>query len=199
MRDTNESFESQPVDHTSEPYSKHAAVKPAAEISMLKPLGHANTTLTFLLGYGSSWYGRFLGLGVGALAMMAAVFVSAIVIGINDRLPGVEIAVYQSTEIYREPSIGFDLFSAPIPRSRPSAVEPVRFHTRTKAPGPEIVRVTASKTRRESRSSPRLGIRKFVPTTLVIYAENGVIKRRIEPWLRVASNDRLQVPRYSRD
>jgi hypothetical protein len=182
MRKPDENLEGQSPDHASEVDSKRAAsLTGATEIGMLKPLGHSNVPLRFLLGYHSSWYGRFLAAGVGALAMMAAVLVSAIVMGINDPLPGLDVAINESTDIEQTRPIGFDMFSPSVPPAAATTLEPVRSYDRSKSARPAI-RV-ADRPQRVSRSSSRLRIRKFVPTTLVIYAENGVIKRRIEPWL----------------
>ena len=182
MRKPDENRVGQPVDDVSEVDSKQAGtLRPATEISIWKPRGQENVPLTFLLGNHSSWCGRFLGLGIGALAMMAAVLVSAIVIAINDPLPGLQVAMNVPTDINQtEEPISFDSFS---PSILPAAVaEPVRQQVRAKLAGPDV-RLAAHRPQRSSRSSSRLRIGNFVPTKLVIYAEKGVIKRRIEPWL----------------
>lgn len=181
MRKPDESLEGQPVDDAPEVDLKRAESLARATEIMFKPLGHPNVPLKFLLGYHSSWYGRFLGASVGALAMLVAVLVSAIVMGINDPLPGLDFAMTESTDIERARPIGFDMFSPILPGAA-APLESVRSQARSKLAKPEL-RLASYKSRRESRTSPRLSIQKFVPTKLVIYAENGVIKKRIEPWL----------------
>lgn len=175
-----ESFEGQPADDALGADSKRSRPSiGATEMSMLKPLGQQNVPLTFLLGYHSSWYGRFLALGIGALGMMTAILVSAIFVGINNPLPGVDLAINGPADIEQ---LSFDIFSPGIPPVAAARLEPVRGQLRSKLVRPEV-RSVGYKPRRESRSSSRLRIGKFIPTTLVIYAENGVVKRRIEPWL----------------
>jgi hypothetical protein len=183
MRKPDESHEGQPRDLAPEADPKSLASSTLeAEISILKPLGERNDALTFLLGYQSSWYGPFLGAGIGALAMMALATISAVIIGINEPAPGVNVAINEPSDIEQTSLISFDIFSPSILPEAAAPLEPVRSHVRSKVTRPEI-RLAAYKPRREPSPSSRPRIEKFIPTKLVIYAENGVIKKRIEPWL----------------
>jgi hypothetical protein len=117
--------------------------------------------------------------------MIAMVLVSAIFVGINDSAVGPEVATYeQPDDLLAQPEepFDFDVYT-------PSTVD---------AAAPEAIVVRRKVSRQWHRPSPRIFIArkpfrptrpalqpdepKFMPTTLVIYAENGVINTRIEPW-----------------
>jgi hypothetical protein len=55
-------------------------------------------------------------------------------------------------------------------------------------------RVLRAAYRRRHTRRPQLFVTEFVPTTLVIYAENGEIKTRIEPQLTAGYNNPLPLP-----
>ena len=205
MRNPYESVEGQSVDLPPEVDPKRRmALERRTEMSIFKPLGDQNLPLTFLLGYHSSPVGRLLATGIGGVLMMTVVFISAIVIGINDSTVDREVVVNESVMEQSWP-IGFDVFSPPVLPSHAAPSEPVRSHVRSKPVQPEI-RLATYKPRVKSRQAPPLRpqkfvpIQKFVPTTLVIYAQNGLIKKRIEPWLYADARRSVHKPRtYSRD
>ena len=134
-----------------------------------------------------SWFQGALG-AAGAVAVMAFVLLSAVFIGIYDppTEPSVETAGdpsdaatnHRLTRTKRPPKR--DIFAAqnsPPPVDELSPVHP------TAKPRPErpSVQIAAHRRRRQLRR-PQL-VTRFVPTTLVIYAENGEVKTRVEPRL----------------
>src|SRR5687767_9629592 len=152
MRKPDESPTVQPVDDAREVDPKHpASLTVANEISMLKPLGEQNVLLTVLLGYRSLWYVQLLTAGIGTLAMMALVVVSAIVIGVEDRGAGLDVAINESTDIRTIAQISFDIFSPPVLAAAAASLEP-RANVRPKLARAEA-RLATYKPRRDSRSS----------------------------------------------
>ena len=130
------------------------------------------------------WFRRFLAVGSGALVMIALVLVSAILVGINDPTTGTDVAtaVQPNDEpISLEEPVSFDLSSS-------SSFAPAAVGSEIVLPAAkrravrQRIEITPYRPRRYARPLPAEP--RFVPTTLVIYSENGVIKTRIEPWLR---------------
>ena len=160
------------------PLTPEVRVKSAA--SALRPLRTSGL-------YQPLWFRRFLALGSAALVMIAMVLVSAIFVGINDPdVAGPDLAANaQPDDQLTQPDEPFS-FDVPSPLTFELAtdgVDPVRPNIRRRVIRP-IIRLAANKPlRRSSRSIPEEQP-KFIPTTLVIYAENGVIYSRIEPWLQ---------------
>ncbi|HEX6126581.1 MAG TPA: hypothetical protein VFZ23_14500 [Pyrinomonadaceae bacterium] len=135
------------------------------------------------------WFRRFLVVGSGALVMIAFVLVSAILVGINDPVVGPEVATNVETlGPLAQPIELFNLDFSPSPAFEPLADEVgiVRSNIRGRFARPGI-HVTANKPVRRLRRLPQPMQPKFTPTTLVIYAENGVIYTRIEPWLQAVN------------
>jgi hypothetical protein len=130
------------------------------------------------------WFRRLIAVGSGALAMIGLVLVSAILMGIDDPAAELDIATQMQPEekvIQAEEPFNFEILS-------PSSVATLRG-------GIDIVRASVKrkviKPRVQLAQQPRPYIAplqaeepKFVPTTLVIYSDNGVIKTRIEPWIQ---------------
>ena len=133
--------------------------------------------------YQPLWFRRLITLGSLALAMIALVLLSAIFVGISDPAARPDVATGVQPDdkpIQTEEPFGLEMFST------------LRFAPGT---GIDIVRATAKRKvlrpRVQLTQRPQQYARplqpdepKFVPTTLVIYAEDGVIKTRIEPWVR---------------
>lgn len=118
--------------------------------------------------------------------LIALVLMSAILVGINDPASGPDVAVNWKLEgIFAERVELFTLdYSEPSTfEALTGAVDVVRSNTR-KRPYRRSIHLAASKPRRQLRRLPQPEQPTFVPTTLVIYAENGVINTRIEPWLQ---------------
>jgi hypothetical protein len=132
------------------------------------------------------WFRRFVAVGSGALVMIALVIVSAIIVGINDSAGGPEVVTdSKPVETLTQPEepFTFDL-STPEAFELPTReVGIVRSTTTRKPTWPRIHRA-ADKPKPQLRPLPQPERPTFVPTTLVIYAEDGVIKTRIEPWVR---------------
>ena len=120
--------------------------------------------------------------------MTAFVLVSAILVGINDRGAGPEIATNEKGEdTLTQPQelFTFDLSSPSAFEPATSAFDLVQSNVRRRLNRPNG-HAAVYKPRRQSRPLPQVEQPRFVPTTLVIYAENGVINTRIEPWLQAS-------------
>ena len=140
-----------------------------------------------------SWFHRSLLVG-GGITMTALVFTSAILIGVSDSAVPPETANVEFIEVPNEAErllpeeapLSSDIFSTSESGEETGPVRtPVRRANRNRfrrAAAP--VRTTVRKALpRPAKQPHQLLVSKFVPTTLVIYIENGLIKSRIEPWL----------------
>ena len=174
---------------------------PTGEVEILKPLARwerpektaafADEILVRPAPYRLSWFHRSLIFG-GGLAMVAVIFLSAIFTAVTER--SAEVAGGSpDTSVYSS--------DAPVDGLLPSADGPsasdiiatsvsplvlgqfrnLRPHLRSN-PSRGRVRHAAFRPRR-GLPRPRLMVADFVPTTLIIYPENGEIKTRIEPQL----------------
>jgi hypothetical protein len=118
--------------------------------------------------------------------MIALVLVGAILVGIRDQAAEPDVATNgKPDDELIQPGEPFNLYL-----SSPSTFEPatgevnmVRSNTRRRR-ARRSIRPAVNKPQHRLRPSPQPEQPKFVPTTLVIYAENGVIYSRIEPWLQ---------------
>lgn len=122
------------------------------------------------------WFRRFVAVGSGALVFVALVLVSAILVSITDQTAGPTVATSSTTgDVVTQPDelFSFDL-SVPL-----TFVESVQSSKRQRP-----VRHVITKTKPQLRAPLQPEEPTFVPTTLVIYAQNGVINTRIEPWLQ---------------
>ena len=164
------------------------------EVEVLSPLqldqAPPKTANGLLLQHGApriSWFHRSLIFGGGAVAAIAIIFLSAVFVAVNDpsdraAVDGVDTPSYQSDAIDDslapvEETAATDIFT--------SAIESQVFgELRTLRP---VVRPRIPQVQRAAyvprRTSPPVQLPAFVPTTLVIYVENGEIKNRIEPTL----------------
>ena len=125
------------------------------------------------------WFRRFLAIGSGALVTTALVLVSAILVAINDPVES-DIATNLESDqrpVRIETPFGFEIFSPAATVEGETLSTSVRRPTRSRM-------LSAVKPRRRSAPAPQIEYSKFVPTTLVIYAQNGVINTRIEPWIQ---------------
>lgn len=164
-------------------------LRPTSEVEMLKPLarhevptstGHIPTARNQPL-----WFSRIVAVGSGALVMIAFVLVSAIFIGINESELDVATIGQSEDALAKTEETTFDIFSPSSLASASRNIGIVRSKIKRKLARPAI-RLAVHKPRRPSRPSLKIAEPVFVPTTLVIYAENGVINTRIEPWLQAA-------------
>jgi hypothetical protein len=132
------------------------------------------------------WFRRLVAVGSGAIAMIAVVLVSAILIGINDPASGPDVATQRQPDdklIQTEEAFSLDSFSPSSLAAVTGDIDIVRSNVRRKRARPSI-HLAAYKPRRHSRQLRQPEEPKFFPTTLIIYAQNGVIYSRIEPWLQ---------------
>ncbi|PYT00837.1 MAG: hypothetical protein DMF63_05905 [Acidobacteria bacterium] len=135
------------------------------------------------------WFRRFLTLGSAALVMIALVLVSAILVGINDPAEGLDVAtVVTPNEELDQPEepFTFEVYSPSTLAPAGREIDTIRSSPRRR-PLRHVVHLAAIKRRVQPRPSLRVEQPKFIPTTLVIYAENGVINTRIEPWLQFSN------------
>lgn len=132
------------------------------------------------------WFRRFLAVGSGALVMIAMVLVSAIFVGISDPGAGPDLATNWKPDdkfVQPEEPFSFDPSSPWNFELATGGVDVVRSSTRRRVTRPRTY-LAANRSKHEIRPLPQPEQPKFVPTTLVIYAENGVINTRVEPWLQ---------------
>lgn len=178
------------------------------DVEVLKPLAHqelpANTGPTKGQTYRFSWFQSALA-AAGAVAVVALVLLSAIVIGMYDPPTGPDVASVDTAGdssdavIVSQPEDGLIGTEEPLnpeivtTRSSPLTNNKVRPIRSAVKPRPaKRVELVAYRPRRQLRR-PQHVVTGFVPTTLVIYAENGEIKTRIEPQLSAAYKKPLTI------
>jgi hypothetical protein len=167
------------------------------EVELLKPLTRREilgTTGTYRLSFPFQplWFRRLIAIGSGSLVVTALVLISAIFIGIRDQTPEYYVAINESpySRLTEDP-IGFDSFS---PSSVPPATggsDVVGSSVRRKSSRPNLHLAAANRPKRETRPILQPEDPEFFPTTLIIYAENGVINTRIEPWIQAGDKKTL--------
>lgn len=192
MRKPTESLNDYNVSHAPEVAPeppREVSLQRTGEIEVLKPLAHPEANVTAFKVHRRSqplWFRRFLVVGSGALVFIAMVLVSSILVGLSDANPGSDVArsgtpgnpLAQPEEPYT-----FDLSSPSTFDPATDLLEIVRSSVR-RIPSRPIVHRVYRKPRPHLRPVLRAEHPKFVPTTLVIYAKNGVINTRIEPWIQ---------------
>ena len=138
-----------------------------------------------------SWFMRSLAVGGGVVAMITFTTLSSIFIAVFEPadVPGTELVAVPRQEIEGlfpadEPAVFEDFLDEPadmasesLPVSRRAVKRWVQLRNRN-------VHLAAYKVRRTPRR--HLVKSKFVPTKLIIYPENGIIKTRIEPQITAA-------------
>lgn len=171
-------------DHTESPTSeppRPVLLRGTGEVEIVKPV--TLTVRAFRRSQQPLWFRRFLAVGSGALLFFGLVLVSAILIGISDSASGPDVAANEKLDAAQTRELfSFDL-SIPLTFLPPTGEVAVRANTMRRPARPRF-RAT-NKSRLRSRLRPDEP--KFIPTTLVIYAQNGVVNTRVEPW---GSNDR---------
>ena len=207
MRKPNESLDDYVVkalpERTAEP-PVPVSLRFTGEVEVLKPLARWDRPVKLIPSsivdvelrsgpHRLSWFHRSLVMG-GSLALAALVLTSAIVIGISDQVPQYELAQVGNVEdqsegisALREDPLAADIF--PSPTSEVSSENPTSASD-LRIPRSTLRRVVSSAPMRHSyvrarKQMPdsRHYVSQFIPTTHVIYIENGLIKSRIEPWL----------------
>jgi hypothetical protein len=163
------------TEFVSEP-PRQVQLQATGEFEFLQPLNRSTGVRSRLRQ--PLWFRRVLTVGSVAIVMMAAAIVSAILIDLTDRVSRGELATNFETgdtlsapkELYTfDLSYPVTVMTAPVSRTSPRR-RPIR-------------RVYVDRAERQAAPVMQIPQPKFIPTTLVIYAENGVIKSRIEPWL----------------
>ena len=149
--------------------------------------------------YGLSWFHRSLILSGSAVAavLVAGIGIYFGVFGTpSDASSGSDIlAGRRQTERLRTPPkvMGpFELRTAPIVPTRTDEISDIQPVVKRRLIRPHVVRAVYRP--RLVVRRPQLAVTNFVPTTLVIYAENGKIKSRIEPQLTAAYKKQSAIP-----
>jgi hypothetical protein len=181
--DSLDDFVVKPADKVESDAPRPVSLRRTGEVEVLTPLTPLRKygRYGFRTPFQPLWFRRFLAVGSGALVMIAFVLVSAILVGINDSAGGPEVATNDKIEFalaqFGEP-LKFDISSF-----APAGVDVAQPYTRPRQSRPTI-QLAVNKPRRQFRPRLRPDEPDFVPTTLVIYAENGSINTRIEPWFQ---------------
>ena len=180
-----------------------ASLRFRGEVEVLKPLASRERLAegdNFVrpAPYRPTWFHRALAFS-GGLAVVGLIFLSAIFIGSYE--PPAEVATGNlSDAITQQPENGPELTEEPLSSdvftaqsSPPADVEipPIRSSAKPRTERPSV-QLSAYRPRKKSRR-PQLVVTRFVPTTLVIYAENGEIKTRVEPRLAAVYKKPLTV------
>ena len=170
-------------------------LKPLASQVMAIPASTLGNTAVRPNRYRFSWFQSALA-SAGALALMALALGSAVLIGMYDPPPGPEVSIVEEApDDPSDASIALESGEV-LTQTEESASEVLTAQTtplveaevrpmhRATKPMPvrRIQFVAYSRPRRQLRR-PMPAVTRFVPTTLVISAENGEVKTRIEPWL----------------
>ena len=131
------------------------------------------------------WFRRLIAVGSGALAMIALVLVSAILMGIDDPAAEPEVAIQTQPDeqlIQTEEPLGLESFAPSSVATLKGGIDIVRATVKRKVFKPRVAQLAQQPRPYVAPLQPEEP--KFVPTTLVIYSDNGVIKTRIEPWIQ---------------
>jgi hypothetical protein len=197
MRKPNESLKDFSVRSASEigpEAPRRVSLRRTGDVEVLKPLARTETPpRSAPAAFGAFrpsgrqqplWFRRFLAVGSGALVFMALVLVSAILVSITDPAAGPDVGANENSPAQLQELFAFDL-STPMTLLPIAGGDQIRTHTRRR-PVRSSTRVTVRRPKPQLRPLPQPEEPTFVPTTLVIYAENGVINTRIEPWLQGA-------------
>ena len=172
------------------------SLRPTGVVEVLSPLAldqeFAKAPNGLLLHHGApriSWFHRSLIFGGAAVAAVALIFLSAVFIAISETsevaaIDSIDSPAFPSdTEIddslalAEEPATA-DIFTSTISAIVLGELRTLRPVVRSRRIAPRVHHAADIPRRRPS--TPAQGTN-FVPTTLVIYAENGEIKSRIEP------------------
>ncbi|MDI1242989.1 MAG: hypothetical protein PSX80_13825 [bacterium] len=204
LHDFLNSIEPQPA-----PPPTTVSLRPTGEVEVLKPLAvdqvYAKAPNPLLLRQGApriSWFHRSLIFGGGAAAAVAIIFLSAVFIAISEpsdraSVEGVEVPSYESDAPVDE-SLGDNSLAPanePTPTTTANVLTPANASQvfgeipADRRPNVRSRRSTLSVQRAAHipRRTPRpADVPSFIPTTLIIYPENGEIKTRIEPTLSAA-------------
>lgn len=171
------------------------------EVEVLKPLARWERPVKLVpAGVESapqrlSWFHRSLVMG-GGFAVAALVLASAIVIGVSDATSGPETAQIDFIEVPAggveavtpEEPLSADIFSAASAHQpEETAAFRIRKYRKTRvniarSNAPVRTRLRKPFVRPNKEPNGSL-VSRFVPTTLIIYIENGFIRSRTEPWL----------------
>ena len=185
-------FSAKPVTRSASKPPRPVSLQSTREVQTLKPLTEPvpvqTNTFTFRPNRRKQplWFRRFIAVGGGIIVIVAIVLVSAIFVAISDSATEPEVAMNEMPDPGLMPAgapFGFDSFSLPelaTPDNDDAYV--TRSHGERK-PARRSNRVAHNKRRLMPPQPMQFPTPRFVPTTLVIYAENGEIKSRVEPWL----------------
>jgi hypothetical protein len=170
----------------------------SGEIEILKPLATwedyaiSKAAANNLAPHRLSWFHRSLAFG-GALTVIALILGSGVYLGIFG--PPAEVATNHAVEpidmTRDQPPEGLltpadepetsDLLPAEDSPSAFFGLKTVPRVARRRSSRPRVHFAAYRRPRRHALPQPQYVVSDFVPTTLIIYVENGVIRTRIEP------------------
>lgn len=176
------------------------SLRSTGEVEVLSPLildqASAKPANESLLQHGApriSWFHRSLIFGGGAVAAFVLIFLSALFIAVSEQSDIASADVIDNpgypsdaeiddgpAGVLPETADTFPLASSPLVLGELRTFKPVVRSRRV------LRRVQRAVYIPRRPASPPTQVTTFVPTTLVIYAENGEIKTRIEPNLTAA-------------
>ena len=177
------------------------SLRPTGEVEVLSPLpldqAPAKTANPLLLQHGApriSWFHRSLIFGGGGVAVIAIIFLSAVFIAVSEpsdiaAADGIENSGYpDDTPIDDnlapvEETATADIVASAIAALVSGEFRPSRPVVRSQRIARRVHRAAYVPRRRISKP---IQVNDFVPTTLIIYPENGEIRTRIEPTLSAA-------------
>jgi hypothetical protein len=206
MRRPNESLDDYVVKAQPESVEppRRVTLRLTGEVEVLKPLARwehpgklAPTSAEIILRpapQGLSWFHRSLIAG-GALSLSAIVLASAIVIGVSDSTVGPDTSQVEFIQVPNDidrleaadEPLSSDIFSSTTTHRTSKTADAVKRRPRNGrlrlVRAAEPLRKTSPRKVSDPQDEPHQSlVSKFVPTTLVIYIENGVVKSRLEPW-----------------
>ena len=185
----------------------NVSLRPTGEVEVLRPLAldqaPAETANKLLLQNGApriSWFHRSLIFGGAAAGAVTIIFLSALFIAVNEPserasvegvdTPGYDLDAPMNATLELDSLAPADETSAKVNLSTPEIASQVVGEFRTGRRATVRSRRSTISSRRTAsiplRPSRPAESPSFVPTTLVIYVENGEIKNRIEPTLTAA-------------
>jgi hypothetical protein len=212
MRKPNESLDDYVVKAPESPAEppRPVSLRLTGEVEVLKPLARWERPAKLVRAVEEpylpsarqrlSWFHRSLAVS-GALAMATLILGSAIFIGVSDQPAEDIVAVAENSAEAADPGsdrrimpsdepLDSNIFTSPGSGSDAGGVQRTGIRviransTRLKrqASTRPILRRAAARPRRPS-ANPLHFVSRFVPTTLVIYVEDGLVRSRTEPWL----------------
>lgn len=188
-------------------------LRPTGMVIVLKPLAYSEELAKreaatgnwsvrlapWLGGYTLSWFHRSLALGgaIASIAFFLGIGIPIEIYGPPDWPAGSlsDLGVDQKTETFLPSPKGQDVVDLRAESSPPPISDELRaVRPAVKRRAATARAVTGAYVRARVSRRPKLVLTKYVPTTLIIYPENGQIKMRIEPQLNSGNKSSRRFP-----